>query len=189
MTDKLLIGIAVSVANMAKTELRNKRSFTAIICTYNEGQGVFRMRKLEKTLCDLAGENWLNSGDAKEQVFGLIRFCLAAMPQEVFAFCTVATDFRPTAQFDVLPYDQQAQIASGGDMWERVKEGLFVPEDALVVTVQTPERVCLYRQRLQGSLLIGDPDSGCIDQAQFSGRLKMFGVKDDVPAGGTGYRM
>lgn len=55
MTDALLKGMAVQVANMAKTDLRYRHQINGILATYFEGRGLRRMRKTEKTCQEIAG--------------------------------------------------------------------------------------------------------------------------------------
>jgi hypothetical protein len=177
MTDEALRGIAAQCANLCKTEMRNKRSFNALIATYNKSDGLHRMRKIERTIIEMCGEDWLNNGAAKEAAFGVMRMGLSVIPQECIVFATVANDFEPTARFERLPKEEKHRIAKEpGNIWDRVKAGYFEPHDALVVTVQTPQRVCVYKQRMLGaSLFVGEPIVGCCDQVNFYGRQKMFG--------------
>jgi hypothetical protein len=178
MTDEELKGLAAQCANMAKTEMRNKRSFSAILASYHEGEGLHRMRDLEKQIIRMAGEDWLNKGGAKDLVFDLMRHATSLTPPDAFAFASVANNFEPTALFERLPLEEKQRLATDG----RVKEGYFQPHDILAVTVQTPERVCLYKQRLQGALFIGEPDLFFGPQADFSGRMKMFGKEKNADA-------
>jgi len=183
MTDERLHGIAAQMANIAKTEMRNKGKFTAILAVCNEGQPLFRMKKLERTICELAGEQWLNDGAAKGAAFSIMREALTIKPQDGIGICTLVDDFQQTAAFDRLPPEEQHRAATEGNIWEHVKAGLFEPHDALLSTIQTPERVCLFKQRLQGSLLIGQPDVHFLDQADFGGRMKMFGLDTSARTG------
>jgi hypothetical protein len=60
---------------------------------------------------------------------------------------------------------------------ERVAEGLLELVDSSTAVAQTPERVCTVAQPVRLGVYVGQPQVMFVNQAQFDGRLKMFGAK------------
>jgi len=175
MTDELLKGMCAQVANMAKTEIRYRHCLNGILATYFEGQGLHRMRKVEKLVEEKVGPDWLNFGGAKDIIFGIL--CLGAnvIPPDAIVISTVINDYRRLPAFDALPPDEQKRVWDA-PVWPPPPQ-YFQAHDALMVVAQSPERVCTYSQKLLGDLLIGEPDILLFPQAEWNGRLKMYGVE------------
>jgi hypothetical protein len=171
MTDELLKGLAAQAFNIAKKDME-RGVFTALIASYFEGEGLRRMKVVEKRIAATLGEDWLNSGHKKDVAFDCIRFCVDHVPPDVVIIATVINRFTPTAKFHALPVERKKKLAGSGDeCHQAVRDGWLTVCDALNVIAQTPERVCLYLQNLDGS----NAECEFFPQAQFGGRLKMFG--------------
>ena len=186
ITDKLLEGMCAQVANMAKTELRYKHTMNCILAIYHEGEGLYRMRKVEKMVEETLGPGWLNSGDAKDAVFGGLSAITAAAPPDAIVLCTAIDDYEPTAKFHALSNEDKQRIARHSGHPRDLPQ-YFQPHDALMVTAQSPERVCMFTQRLRmpGYLLVGEPRVECGPQEGFEGRLKMYGKSNGYAAART----
>lgn len=152
MTDEILKGLAAQCANMCKTEMRNRRKFSVLMAVWNEGEGLTRARDFEKTIAGIAGEQWLNSEAAKKAAFKVVRESLEKLPMDCFIFASIAS----------------------------VSKDFAEPETVLAVTAQTATRVCLYRQRLQGRLFVGEPAIVFVDQADFDGSMKVYGGEGET---------
>lgn len=178
MTDNLLKGLAHQGANMAKTDLRYRHQINGVLAFYLEGEGLHRMRKLELEIEGKFGRGWLDSGKAKDIVSGLLCLATKACSPDAIVIVTGADKFEPTAAFDALTEDEQERVFRS--QHPRDMPQYFEPHDALVSVAQSPERVCVFTQRLRGDLLIGEPEVRFFPQAAFDGRLKIYGV--DPPA-------
>jgi hypothetical protein len=173
MTDEKLKFLAKQCAAMAKTELRTKGEINCILVSYHQDCGLHRMRKVEKLIVELAGEGWLNSPARKERAFGILcaANALSPVPPEAMVIVTVADQWVGNEAFAALPPEEQQRIYE-----ENPRNRLyFAPRDVVIATAQTPERLCMYWQRLQGTLLIGEPHADFFNQAEFSGNLKVYG--------------
>ncbi len=171
MTDELLKGLAAQASNMAKMEMRSHHQLNGLLAVYYEGDGLHRLRKIERLAVEHYGEDWLNSGQAKEIIFGVLCAGALALPPDAIAVATVVTAYWRTPAFDALPTEERELV---GDDPGRYPEYLK-PHDALMSIVQTSERVCISTHRLQGSLLIGQPEISVGPQEGFGGRIKMYG--------------
>lgn len=60
MTDKQLQGLAMQALNLAKQDRQYKRWRGFLLATYHEGGQLYRMRRVERTINKLAGDDWLN---------------------------------------------------------------------------------------------------------------------------------
>lgn len=177
ISDDLLKGMAAQAFNMAKLDLERER-FNFLLAAYHEGEGLRRMAKVEALIIEKLGENWLNSGRTKDVGFHLLRIACGLKPPDAFAICTVVNWFKPSAAFFKLPpKKQQALLEAGHDkQHQAVAEGLMIVRDALNAVVQTPERVCIYIQGIRPPAETdGSPKIDFYDQADFGGRIKMFG--------------
>lgn len=174
ITDKQLQGMCAQVANMAKTELRTGRGLHGIIASYIEGEGLHRMRKVEALAIERLGEDWTNSPAAKEMVFSGLALCAKATKPDAFVLCTGGDNYRQNASFDALPREEQERLMDA--YHPKHMPEYFRAHDVLMVTAQTPERVCIYVQdmRIPGYLLIGEPEIRFWPQSANVGRLKLF---------------
>jgi hypothetical protein len=181
MTDERMIFIAKQSLAMGKTELRVRGDLHGIFASYFEGQGLHRMRSLEKLIVAMAGEDWLNSPWKKQCAFGIMCYCNSIGRPEAMAFVSVINRWEGTAAFKALPEEEQGRVYNKYGECPREHPKWFVAHDAMMSSVQTPERLCLLTQRLQmpGALLIGELDIQLHDQENFRGNLKLFG---DPPA-------
>lgn len=174
MTDAELKGIAAQALNLAKLD-RERGQFNFLLASYHEGEGLHRMTKIEATIIQMLGEEWMNSGARKDIGFGIIRLATAILPPDALVFVTAANGFAPTAKFHALPLDQQkALIDAGHDRHhEAAKEGFFELHDIWAVVAQTAERVCLYEQANEPD---AKPHCRFCPQDEFGGRMKVYGA-------------
>ena len=176
MTDELLKGLATQAANMAKTEIRYRHQLNGILAIYHEGQGLHRLRKIEQEVEEKCGKAWLDSGRAKDILFGVLATGAKALPPDAIVIATGGDRFEPTAALLALSPEDQMRIRDAHHPRELPQ--YFQPHDVLMVLVQTPDRVCIYTQRLgPRGMLLGEPEIKCGPQSAFDGRLKMFGVE------------
>lgn len=178
MTDAELQGLTAQAFNMAKREMEQHKRFNFLFACHHASEGgLNRMRKVEELIIERLGEGWLNSGRAKDAGFGVLRAATDRMPPDAVVFATISNKFEPTEKLRALPIDQQRTLLtlkSANEYHKLAKRGLFTIHDALVCTAQTPERVCIYTQKLKGD---DRPETHLFDQANFGGRMKMFGVE------------
>lgn len=180
MTDAELQGIAAQALNMAKRDIEAGKFNFLLGLYYHEGEvsHLHRATKVEATIIQVLGEDWLNDGAAKDAGFGVIRQCVEHMPPEAFVMVTRCNKFTPTEKFCKLPAaKQEALIGAGADRQHRaVKEGLMAISDVLWAIAQTPERVCMYIQKVNGrGEFNGPPEANFMPQENYDGRTKMFG--------------
>ena len=175
MTEERLKLIAKQTAAMAKTQLRTRGQLNCILAYYFEGCGLKRMLRIEKWARENLGEDWLNNGRKKDFMFGMMSFCTRLAPPEAIVVCTAVDEFLPTQLLDSLPDAEQRRIYE--IEYPRDHPEWFRPRDALVVTAQTPALCCIYRQTLQGTLLVGEPDIMIGPRDKLKGRLLMFGAE------------
>jgi hypothetical protein len=178
VTDELLKGLAHQGANMAKTDLRYRHQINGVIAFYCEGAGLHRMRKVELEIEAKFGRDWLNSGQAKDTAYGVLRLAVKAQPPDAIVIVNAADKFETTTVFDALSNGEKERVFRS--QHPRDLPQYFQPHDALVSVAQSPERVCVFSQRLRGDLLIGEPEVRFFPQSAFDGRLKIYGV--DPPA-------
>ena len=180
MTDAELEGIAAQACNMAKRDL-DQIGFNFLLAAYHDDEHkLHRMDSIEALIIERLGEDWLNSGKAKDAAFQMLRVAVDLLPPDAFVFVCIANGFSPTAKFYALPKEKQAEILQAGHDRHHlaVKEGLFEVCDILAATAQTPERVCMYNRKLDRrtkDFAEEPPQSWCVPQEQFGGRMKMFG--------------
>jgi len=184
MTDAQLQGIAAQALNLAKRDLERHR-FNFLLAAYHEcdEKKLYRMSEVEALLIERLGESWLNHGKTKDIGFQLLRLAVDTLPPDAVVFAFACNSFKPTPKLQAMTRAQQVElIKAGHDRHNQaVKEGLMSVCDALTVTVQTPERVCLYRQNMdRHHEPEGKPDTLFFPQAEFGGRLKMYGAKSDA---------
>lgn len=173
MTDQQLRGLAAQAFNLAKKDLERK-GFNFLLAAYHEGETLHRMRDLEAVLIQRLGREWLNSGRSKDIGFGIIRLGVFLAPPDAVMFGSVINKFEPTERLLALGPEKQRELADGGHdaHHEAVRDGLLTVCDALHITAQSEERVCLYMQNLAGG---ARPDVHFCQQQEFGGRMKMYG--------------
>jgi hypothetical protein len=142
------------------------------------------MRSIEATLIDKLGESWLSNGRSKDAGFGILKAATALLPPDAIVFVTGCNMFEPTERMLALsPEEQRAKIGdSHGDQHRAVAEGWLTVHDGLTSLAQTPQRVCIYAQKVavgRRVLFLGQPDVRAFDQSNFDGRMKMFGAKTE----------
>lgn len=162
---------------MAKTELRYRHQLNGILAIYFEGEGLRRLRKIEKLVEEQCGVAWLNSGRAKDILFGVLCAGAKAIAPDAIVIVTAADKFVPTDAFEVLPDAEKDRLFR--DNHPRDMPQYFQPHDILISLAQTPERVCLYHQRFDSKRFqfIGEAEVKIGPQDGFDGRLKMYGVE------------
>jgi hypothetical protein len=131
------------------------------------------MRSVEKLIVEVVGEDWLSHAWKKERAFGILRCTNSVMPLDAVAFVCVVDRWEGNAAFLALPAGEQERVYVENPK----NREYFVPLDHLMASVQTPERMCMYYQRLQmpALLLVGEPIVSFYDQAEFRGNLKLYG--------------
>lgn len=176
MTDAELQGLCAQALNMAKRDLERDR-FNFLLASYHEGAGLHRMTTIEKLIIERLGEEWLNSGRAKDHAFYMLRTATDLLPPDAVIFVTGANQFKPTAALLAMPESSQAELMNQGHdgHHKAVEEGLLEVVDTVLVTGQTPERVCHYVQEVRRDRFVGQPEVRFCQQGDFSGRLKMYG--------------
>jgi hypothetical protein len=180
MTDAQLQGVGAQALNMAKRD-REKGSFNFLLASYHESDTppLHRMDRIEALIIERLGEDWLNHGSTKDLGFYVLRLAVNTMPPDAVVIVTGCVAFNPTGKFHKLPPAEQATLFNAGhDIHEKaVQDGLLRSCDILLATVQTPERVCLYQQEITQRV---GPVTRFMNQTEFGGRLKMFGVEPGV---------
>jgi hypothetical protein len=176
LTDAELTGLAAQALNMAKRDLE-QGDFNFLVASYHEGETLHRMADLETLVVERLGEDWLNHGATKDLGFLVFRTAVQLMPPDAFVFVTAGSAFKPTERFFQLPEAQQRELLDAGHdrHHQAVKDGILAINDALVAVAQTPERVCHYQQDLVGRGVFSKAQSFCAPQAEFDGRMKLFG--------------
>ena len=174
MTDKELEGLGAQAFNMAKRDMK-QGEFSFLLASCHAGEGLHRMARVETLINQRLGEGWLNDERAKDIGFGLIREAVNILPPEAMVFACVINNFTMTEKFDELAKEKQLELANGGHdrHHQAVREGYMKVSDALMAAVQTPERICLYRQNIHED----KATSAFFDLDEFDGRLKFFGEK------------
>jgi len=177
MTDAILQGLALQALNMAKVDVQ-RNQFICLMAVYHEGSPLYRMKRIEARFVETFGQNWLNDGRKKDAVFDGLRFCVDAGKPDAVVFVTPSNMFKPTSKLEKLPPEQQKAIINQGHdgHHQAVRQGLFTIHDVLCAVAQNDKRVCLYNQSVRSSgLFYGQPQVDFFDQADFDGRLKMYG--------------
>lgn len=178
LTDAMLKGLCAQALNMAKRDLEQKQ-FNFLLATYHSAATppLYRMTIVEQLIIEKLGENWLNSGWAKDAAFGVFREAVDLMPPEAVIFATAANMFKGTEKLDAIPEAAwEALLNAGHDEHHKaVKSGHMVLVDCIIAVAQTPERVCHYTQEVKRGRWIGAPNTSFFRQEDFRGRLKMFG--------------
>jgi hypothetical protein len=162
---------------MAKLDIERGK-FDFLFGVVFDGQ-LKRMTKVEATIAMRCGEEWLNSGAAKDAAFGLLRTMTDLTKPEGIVFATATNAFRPTQLFLERypdPDVQKAMLDRGHDHHhEMVAEGLLKLDDSITVVAQTAESVCIGVQVVVDGKFDGQANFGVGPQADFGGRLKMYG--------------
>jgi hypothetical protein len=182
VTDPQLEGLAAQCLNLAKRDMDRGR-FNFLLATWHGNEGLHRMRKIEATIVQMLGEDWLNNGAKKDAAMGVIRMAAKLAPPDAIVFVTAANMFRPTAKFHALPIEeQQRRIELGHDEHHRMaREGLYRLIDCLIAMAQTPERVCHRIQPVPERGHMPDaPETHFFDANDFSGRMKFYGDDDNT---------
>jgi hypothetical protein len=184
LTDQLLKGLAAQVANMAKTELRYRHELNGILASYHEGEGLHRMRKIELMVQGVAGKDWLNHDHAKDMLFAVLRVANlrhaagVTMP-DALVIATAGDAYLTNDAYAALSDAERAaleDLLDRGETHRRDHPKYFDTWECLSVVSQSADRVCIYHQKFERGLLIGEPKIDFFDQSQFSGRLKLYGV-------------
>jgi len=178
VTDKQLEGLAMQALNLAKTDRQYKRWRGFLVADWHEGGQLHRMRKVERTIIELAGEDWLDHGDLKSRAFGIMRMVVKFLNPGALVFVTACNRFVATPQLMALPKKEIEQLmnASHERHHEAAAEGLLELQDAFIATAQTAERVCTCTHRVgRRGALLGQPEVQFFPQAHFDGRMKMYG--------------
>jgi hypothetical protein len=180
LTDAELEGFARQALNASITEWRNTKKFNFYFGQVIPGEGLVRMGRIESTIIERLGEDWLNHGSTKDIGFGLLRISTVMFQPLALAFVSVCNMFKPTAAFEKLPPKRQQQIAEGGadKCHEAVKRGLLELDEGFSAIVQTPERVYMAHR------IIGQESitSQCGSQADYGGRTKLYVSPDEAVA-------
>ena len=180
MTDDQLKGIAAQALNLIKLEIERQGEFGLFLASWNASDQppLHRMTQIERLLEDKLGRGWLNKPSAKETAFGILRMATEAFPPDALVLVTATNEFRSTAAFKALPEQEQRRIIEAGhdEHHRAAAKGLLTLSDAVTAVVQTPDRVCVCTQILDGRKQPdGPPQIQCGPQSQFGGRLKMYG--------------
>jgi hypothetical protein len=178
LTDEQLHGLGAQACNMAKLDME-QGGFHFLLASYHEcdERKLHRMSKIEALIVERVGEDWLNNSRTKDIGFKMLRTAVDLLPPDALVFATMTNRFISTAKFHQLTREQQSKLlAAGHDRYHQaVKEGLLDICYALVVIVQTPERVCIYQQNMDRGQPVGKPETHFVPQEEFDGRMKMFG--------------
>lgn len=176
MTDPELEGLAAQAFNMARRDIERRESFGLFFASYFQGEGLRRMKSVADVIVEKLGEDWLNNGAKKDAAFGMLRLAIDTMPPDAVVLGSVVNWFRSTPKLMTLSIEKQKAIVDGGHdkQWKAVREGYLVVSDALSMVAQTPVRVCTYTRGLPFQE-DEKPVVHFFDQADFGGRLKMFG--------------
>ncbi len=178
LTDAELKGVGAQTLNMVKRDLELGR-FNFLFASYHVGDKppLHRMNKIEALVVERLGENWLNSGRAKDMGFYVLRLAVDLLPPDAVVIATGANSFKATARLDALPKERHRALlnASHDEQHKAVAEGLLEVCDAILVMVQTPERICQYVQEIGPHGPVGNATAQFFPQEGFTGRLKMYG--------------
>lgn len=179
MTDQELEGMARQALNMALTEAELKGEMGALFATYFDGEGIHRMRKVEEIIGAKFGKGWLDDGDKKDAAFGVLRKAtqLFPSPPDAFVIVTPTNMFRPTEKLKAMGLKKQKELSMRGNDYhhQMAREGLMRIVDSFTAVVQTQERVCVASQEVDRGRAVGQPETFCMPQKDFGGRLKMWG--------------
>lgn len=178
MTDQELLGVARQTLNMARTdwELQGWPS-SMVIASYHacDEPPLHRMRKIERLLQEKLGEGWLNDDAKKCHGFYVLRLATAAMPPDAVVIVTPTNMWRPTAKFKLVGNAAKKATATRERRDQLVAEGRLELIDSVTAVAQTPERVCTCMQPVERGVYVGAPTATFFAQAEFDGRMKMFG--------------
>ena len=174
LSDKELEGLGAQAFNMAKRDMEQGK-FNFLLASCHAGEGLHRMARVEALINQRLGKGWMNDERAKDIGFGLIREAVNILPPEAMVFASVINNFTVTERFDKLAKEKQLEIANGGHdkHHQAVRDGYMKVCDALMAAVQTPERICLYRQNIHED----KATSVFFGLGEFDGRLRFFGEK------------
>jgi len=144
MTDKQLQGLAMQALNLTKADRQYNRWHGFLLASYHNGGQLYRMRKVERTIIDLAGEDWLNHGALKDRAFGILRLATKVLKPDAVIFVTAINKFISTPKLHALPQEEIDRILDAGHdcHHKAAAEGLLELQDAFMANAQTAERVC-----------------------------------------------
>jgi hypothetical protein len=193
VTDEQLQTVARVVANMARNELRNTGNLpNGIFASVHDGAKIFRMRRLERAIAELAGEYWLNDSRAKAAAFTVIREATKkagvwpendAPKPDAVAFASVVNKWEETPAMLALSAAERRAIwddlgdpnslTTTRDLGER---GMLAARDAVAVNVQSPERVCLWTQYYDADerMFLGEPEILLLDLDEWEGSMQFW---------------
>lgn len=179
MTDPQLQGLALQALNLAKKDYE-RGHFSFLLASYSEGETIHRMKRVEATISEKLGSDWLNDARKKDAAFGILRAISMVAPVDALMIVTGCNMFVPTPALLERPIEEQgALMHHGHDRHHKaVKEGLLSVADGLVSVAQTPLRMCSYVQRIGRAGFLDAPEVHFFDQCNFAGRLKMFGKSE-----------
>ena len=185
MTDQELLGAARQTLNMARTDWELQGWPTSmVIASYHatDVPPLHRMRKIEQLLQDKLGRGWLDDEAKKDHGFYVLRLATAAMPPDAVVIATPTDLFRTTAKAMANPglLTRMKTEHSPEQRCQRCAGGLAgVGGSPSRPWRRTPQRVCTVAQPVRRGVYVGEPTVTYWPQAQFDGRMKMFGVKID----------
>jgi len=140
------------------------------------------MSKVEALVIEMAGEDWMNDSAKKERVGYVLRMATHLLPPDAVALVSIADGWTVTDAFEALPKKDQDKIMSGPReaRHSAVALGLLTVEEVMVCMAQTPQRVCMYRRRLD-ALNDAKPTVHLFPAEQFDGNFKFFGEVEIPP--------
>jgi hypothetical protein len=180
MTDQELLGAARQTLNMARTDWELQGWPTSmVIASYHatDVPPLHRMRKIEQLLQEKLGKGWLDDEAKKDHGFYVLRLATLAMPPDAVVIATPTDVFRTTEKFKLRGEAAKRATDTREKRRQLVAEGRMELVDSVCATAQTPERICTVAQPVRRGVYVGEPTVTYWPQAQFDGRMKMFGAK------------
>lgn len=178
MTDQELLGAARQTLNMARADWELQGWPTGIVLASYHATDVpplRRMRLIEALLQNKLGKSWLNDDAKKDHGFYVLRLGTLALPPDAVVIVTPTNAYQTTAKFKLRGKAVSRATDTPEKRRQLVAEGQMELVDSVTATAQTPERVCGVCQPVERGVYVGEPRTHFFDQAQFSGRMKMFG--------------
>ncbi len=177
MTDAELEGLGMQALNILKHRIETGGR-PWLLASYHVGEPMRPLLTVEALIEERLGEDWMNHGGKKDAAFRVLRIATGMLPPDAMVIGMAANMFQPTERLWALPRAEAMAILNAGhDRHHRaVAEGLMEVHDGLTCIAQTPERVCICSQRVEGRQFVNRPDVQLFAQAHFDGRLKFFGT-------------
>ena len=106
------------------------------------------MAMVEREIVQRLGEDWLDNGRTKTIGFQILRLGVDISPPDAVIIGTAINSFKATAKLRAQPVRSRGRCSTRNHdrHHEAVAEGLLEVCDALLVSVQTPEKMLLYTQ-------------------------------------------